>query len=273
MELVRPPESAGQPAVDGYAEPILFGVVLPVHDEEELVPAALASIGRAIAAVSDHSITVGIAIVLDACRDRSAQLVADWRDERVQRVQRVQRGRSELIEIVTTEARSVGLARKLGYAALLRMWAHHSPEAIWLATTDADSEVPHDWISTQVRMRGEGGHLWVGPVGVRDWSSRAAGTAEAWHHEYERECLPIHGANLGIDAATYLAAGGFTALSTGEDRDLVDRAVALGAVIRHDPKVRVVTSSRRVARAPGGFAHALTFIEATTSGQPELSAS
>ena len=77
--------------------------------------------------------------------------------------------------------------------------------------------------------------MWVGPVSVRDWSGRPAGTAEAWRRQYETEYLPIHGANFGIDGATYLEAGGFAELPTGEDRDLFERTVALGAVVRSRP--------------------------------------
>ena len=141
--------------------------------------------------------------------------------------------------------------------------------AIWLATTDADSEVPQDWLSAQLGIRRQGGQVWVGPVSVRDWSGRPAGTAEAWRRQYEAECLPIHGANFGIDGATYLEVGGFAELPTGEDRDLFERTVALGAVVRHDPQVRVVTSGRREARAPQGFAHALSSIELTI-GTPTM---
>jgi Glycosyl transferase family 2 len=272
MDLISLPGGFARPTGGGSTEPIWFGVVIPVHDEEELAPAALASIDRAIASIRNGLVGIGVAIVLDSCSDRSSQLVTEWQQ------QRAQADDGHLIEIVTTAVGSVGHARKLGCAALLGMWADHPPESIWLATTDADSEVPRDWIAAQLRMRCQGGQVWVGPVGVCDWSSRSAGTAEAWSRQYESEYLPIHGANFGIDATAYLAAGGFAALPTGEDRDLFERAVALGAVVRHDPRVRVLTSGRRVARAPKGFADALSAIEGTIAGttlspQSELSVS
>ena len=74
--------------------------------------------------------------------------------------------------------------------------------------------------------------------------------------------MSVHGANFGIDAPTYLEAGGFQELPTGEDRVLFEKAVQIGAEIRHNPLVRVVTSGHEEARAPRGFAHALTSIEA-----------
>ena len=260
MELVHFQGGATRAAIRCSTQAIHFGVVVPVHDEEELALVALDSIERAIAGVSDHFVTTGIAIVLDACSDRSRDLVAEWRHRSLHR------NAKRFVEIVTTNVANVGHARKLGCAALLRTWAGIPPAAIWLASTDADSEVPRDWISGQLRVRREGGQVWVGRVSVHDWSGRSAETAEAWHRQYELECRPIHGANFGIDAGTYLDAGGFAEMSTGEDRDLVERTVARGAVIRHDPQLRVVTSSRRRARAPGGFAHALSSIEAAVVG-------
>jgi hypothetical protein len=234
-----------------------FGVVIPAHNEEHLITRALDSLDRAISYISCSRVSVGIAVVLDSCRDRSSELVLDWR----YRTARFHEAHH--IEILEIEAGNVGSARRAGCRALLREWSDSPLDETWLATTDADSEVPRDWISAQLLMRNGGAQVWVGAVNVRDWSGRAPGTAAAWRCQYETEDLPIHGANFGVDAATYLEAGGFNSLETGEDQDLLRRAVSLGAVVRHDSRIRVVTSSRRDARAPRGFAHALTSIEAT----------
>jgi hypothetical protein len=249
-------------------------MVLPVHNEEGLLPAALASLDRAIGRATGRRrapgvAVLGVAVVLDACTDDSGGLVDAWRRRAHHR------GRVD-IEVIDTDLRGVGQARGVGCQALLRRWSDTPAEHIWLATTDADSEVPGDWICAQLRARRLGGQLWVGGVSVDDWTDRAEGTAEAWQRHDEAELLPVHGANFGIDAATYLAAGGFRGLSTGEDRDLFERAVALGAEIGHDPRVRVATSSRREARAPRGFAHALTALEARLApraGRTELAVS
>jgi hypothetical protein len=245
----------GQPAT-ATGNVTRFGVAIPVHNEEQLISAALNSLDRSIGQALDSGVSVGIAVVLDRCCDRSSQLASEWRSRATSFHQSLH------IEILEMEAGNVGAARRAGCKALLREWSGGPTQQIWLATTDADSEVPRDWISAQLRARNEGAQVWVGGVAVRDWSGRTPGTAAAWRCQYEHEALPIHGANLGIDGATYLETGGFQNLATGEDRDLFTRAIALGAVIRHDPRVRVVTSSRRDARAPRGFAHALTSIEA-----------
>ena len=148
-----------------------------------------------------------------------------------------------------------------------------------LANTDADSEVPHDWIAAQLRMRRKGAQVWVGGVRVCDWSDRTSGTAEAWRSQYESETLPISSGPTSGSMRQDLP-GGRWFRECGHrrgDRDLFKRALALGAAIRHDPLVRVVTSGRRDGRAPRGFADALTSIEAVLPvpdiGQAELTAS
>jgi hypothetical protein len=252
--------------------PLRFGVVIPVHNEDQLVGRALASLGRAIAhAAGGGGADVGVAIVLDACRDRSGEIVAEW-SRRMGRETRLQ------VQILEGDQGNVGEARRMGCEALLGQWSATAPEDVWLATTDADSEVPWNWITSQMGVRRRGAQVWVGGIGVRDWSDRSAATATAWRQQYEIECLPIYGANFGIDAATYLQAGGFQARRSGEDRALFEQAVAIGAVIHRDPAVTVVTSGRRVARAPNGFADALNAIEVTLrpvtpTHQPELSSS
>ena len=236
-----------------------FGIVVPVHNEERLVYAALNALDRAIETISDPQVSIGIAVVLDRCSDRSSELVSEWRSRTARAHE------AHHIAVLEVEAGNVGSARRVGCMELLREWADAPTGDIWLATTDADSEVPGDWISTQLGARNRGAQVWVGAVTVSDWTGRSLETAEVWRSRYEAEALPVHGANFGIDAATYLSAGGFTSLATGEDRDLLGRAVALGALIHEDPLVPVVTSSRRDARAPRGFAHALTSIEVAVS--------
>jgi hypothetical protein len=262
----------GRPRSRANQGPVRFGVVIPVHNEDQLVGRALASLGRAITHASGGGgADVGVAIVLDACRDRSGEIVAEWS-------RWMGRGSRSHVQVLERDQGNVGEARRMGCQALLGEWSNTAPEDIWLATTDADSEVPWNWITAQMGMRRRGAHVWVGGVGVRDWSDRSAATAAAWRQQYESERLPIYGANFGIDAATYRQAGGFQGRPSGEDRALFEQAVAVGAVIHRDPAVTVVTSGRRVARAPDGFADALNAIElalgpSRPTHQPELSSS
>jgi GT2 family glycosyltransferase len=73
-----------------------------------------------------------------------------------------------------------------------------------------------------------------------------SGTEGEHHH--------VHGANMGFRADAYWKVGGFRALPTGEDVELVERFEAAGYQICRDPALSVATSARSQGRAPGGFA-------------------
>lgn len=237
------------------------GVVVPVHDEELLVGAALAALGSAFAHPALAGVACRTAIVLDACDDDSRAIVGEWRNS----LRSGTRARvAETLEppiVVECDAASVGLARRVGFAALLASWPELDPGRIWLATTDADSEVPPDWLALQLARHEEGVDIWTGSVTVLDWSHRSVATSEEWCRRYEAEATPTHGTSMGVNAAVYLAAGGFDAVPTGEDQALHRAVLATGGAARHDRTVPVVTSARRHARAPFGFAHALNSLE------------
>jgi hypothetical protein len=153
----------------------------------------------------------------------------------------------------------------MGCDSLLQFFRKTPASRIWLATSDADSYVPRDWLSAQLSQRVVGADAWVGRVSVRDWTSHSSETSVQWQRQYDSECRPIHGANLGFAADWYLAAGGFLAMSTGEDRAIVEALLGVGATVHFDSVTRVTTSSRRHARAPQGFAAALQHIEAAAT--------
>ena len=59
---------------------------------------------------------------------------------------------------------------------------------------------------------------------------------------------------MGFLAEKYWEVGGFAALPSGEDVDLVRRFEQSGLHIRRDASLSVVTSARHDGRAPNGFA-------------------
>src|SRR5699024_7601881 len=71
----------------------------------------------------------------------------------------------------------------------------------------------------------------------------------------------IHGANIGISARAYRQLGGFDPLPVHEDVQLVRRAQAAGLTVAWSTAAPVMTSARRTARAPGGFAGHLAATE------------
>ncbi|HEV3267764.1 MAG TPA: glycosyltransferase family A protein, partial [Acidimicrobiales bacterium] len=157
------------------------GVVLPVHDEQELLADSLRSLVDAFDELQPSGLAATLVVVLDACSDASEVIARERRDE----LDREQ-GSVDL-RVVTCRARNVGYARRLGCAVLLTRWSRIEPSTIWLATTDADSRVPPDWLTTQVLQHEAGVEHWSGRVEVTDWSERRHESRLKWQRQYEQE--------------------------------------------------------------------------------------
>jgi len=215
------------------------GVVVPARDEEDLLPGCLDALDVARREASRrHGVDVDVVVVLDGCRDRSADVVA----------------RAPGVLAVPGPGLGVGPARAAGVAALLRRHRHRAAEVGWLSTTDADSRVPADWLVRQVSLADAAADVVLGTVVVDDWGGLPESAERQWRATYVARDGHghVHGANAGLRLDTYLAVGGFADLDRDED-------VALAAATAHRRVVRtasipVVTSARVRSRAPGGFA-------------------
>lgn len=217
------------------------GVVVPAHDEEELLPACLAAVARAAGQLT--GMPVYLVVAADACRDQTARLA-----------------RQAGADVVELRAQSVGAARAAGFTEVLRRTRATDPAAVWLASTDADTLVPPGWLRKQLSYASQGWDAVVGTVSVSDWSGHPARVPDLFTARYDHGTGShphVHGANLGMTAAAYLAAGGFRALRTAEDHALVGALAAAGRKILRTTDVTVVTSARPRARAPMGFSHLL----------------
>ncbi len=127
----------------------------------------------------------------------------------------------------------------------------------WYATTDADSTVSAQWL---LAMTSADADMVLGVVRVPAWRHFPAEVARRYLRAYHSKGPGhnhIHGANMGFRADAYWRVGGFRALPTGEDVELVERFEAAGMRIHRDAKLSVATSDRRQGRAPGGFAQHL----------------
>jgi glycosyltransferase involved in cell wall biosynthesis len=228
------------------------GVVVPAHNEEEYMPACLAALRQAAGSVR---IPVYLLVVADTCTDETAAVAAA-------------RG-AQVIEI---RARNVGAARAAGLARLLRGTAGTDPAAVWLATTDADTVVPSGWLCRQLSYAAQGWDVVLGTVAVTDWGEHPPHVPTAFAAMYEFGEGPhphVHGANLGIRASAYRAAGGFRPLPTAEDHALLAAATEAGCQVLQASDITVETSARRQARAPRGFSHLLC----TLAQEPDSSGS
>lgn len=219
-------------------------VVVPVHDEEDLLEACLRALAAAVDAASEV-VDVVVVVVLDGCTDRSAEIA----------------GRFPFTRVHTTE-QNVGAARAAGVDVALAELAARRPgtsrAAVWVASTDADSQVPVHWVTEHVRVARSGVDLLVGTVrpDFRDLTpeQRAAWSAT---HVLGVANGHVHGANLGIRASVYRGAGGYPALDEHEDVELVAAARRAGAREAATDRCWVLTSGRTVGRTPGGYARHL----------------
>jgi glycosyltransferase involved in cell wall biosynthesis len=218
------------------------GVVVPAHNEEDLLPACLAAVWQAARPVAP--VPVHVIVVADSCTDQTAARAA-----------------CSGATVLRIQARSVGAARAAGMWQLLRRTWHLDPATVWLATTDADTLVPPDWLSKQLRHAAAGWDAVAGMVTVTDWAGHPPHLPAVFRQHYgsRRGTHPhVHGANLGFTARAYLAAGGFPPIATAEDHALVTALTAAGSQILRSTEGSVSTSARRHARAPRGFSHLLS---------------
>ena len=212
-----------------------IAVVIPARNEQELIARCLESV--IASATPETSITV----VADACTDATAEVARGFAGVRV----------------VEVDAATVGRARSAGVAAAVAA-AGVAASTIWIANTDADSVVPENWISEQVRLADRGADLLIGTVSP-DFADLSPRQVAAWLDRLDPLAANghVHGANLGVRASAYEAAGGFAPLGEHEDVDLVVRCAAAGARVEASNAFDVMTSGRADGRTGGGYARYL----------------
>jgi glycosyltransferase involved in cell wall biosynthesis len=220
-------------------------VVVPARDEAETLSACLHAISDA--ARQAASIDVGIVMVLDSCTDDSQHIAAEVTATRGQR-----------IRILTTRAGSAAAARRVGIEEAIRRSAPPL-HRVWVASTDADSVVPGDWLQRHLAHAQSGAVVVAGTVQVDDWSRWPDQVRDDYEKRYAHHLERtghghVHGANLGIRADLYQRLGGFDAAAVNEDVDLIRRARHCGVEVTWALDMAVRTSSRAVGRAPFGFA-------------------
>ncbi|WP_336712038.1 glycosyltransferase [Arthrobacter sp. USHLN218] len=264
-------ERTASPAASG---PVPVGqvlVVVPVRNEEALLGACIEHIRVAMDRLAEArpGCSATLTLVLDSCTDTSGRIAsaAAARDPR--------------IRILDARFGSVGAARAAGAAAALGSLLRGGPvldtvlaggpvasggeltvlaggsmaSQAWIACTDADTRVPGHWLSVQAALADAGADAVLGTV-EPDPDELDAVRLSSWRRQYTQQDRHsrIHGANLGLRASAYLAAGGFESVSEHEDVRLVARLRAAGAAVRSCPGLTAVTSGRLHGRTPAGFA-------------------
>ena len=248
-------DGAPQP-VSGVCRDIqLAAVVIPVHNEEQHLERALAAVGEAAdrLSVERPDVDVRVVVVLDSCTDSSAAIAAAAAEA------------DRRFTVLPVSFRSVGRSRRAGAAAALETRPHRTWEKMataadpmeraWVANTDADSSVPGHWLVRQLEFAAAGCDVVLGTV-EPDPHGMHRELLARWlaRHAHGEDHPHVYGANLGVRASSYLAAGGFPGVDFDEDRALVNRLRTSGAHIVATDTTRILTSGRTAGRAPKGFA-------------------
>lgn len=209
----------------------MIGVLIPVHNEEQLLAECLQTVLRAGShpALTDENVVV--LVVLDSCTDGSAEIA-----------------RQHGVETLAVEVRNVGQARAAGAARLLEQGAR------WIACTDGDTTVAQDWLVEQLALDADAVCGTITPGVWHDNIPLEAQIRFQQSYQHRDGHRHVHGANLGISATAYRLAGGFPPLACHEDVQLIRQLELNGARIAWSCRPRVTTSTRLEARAAGGFA-------------------
>lgn len=224
------------------------GVVIPARDEAGAIGLCLSAV---VAATNEVQVPALIVVVDDASSDGTGIIARSALGAVAHEVPRVQE-------------RNVGAARRAGHQAVIEHFAGVGVSRLWLASTDADSLVPRDWLRKQLTLAEEGVDCIAGTIGLETADPVLAAEFDS---DYRMKLWGvahghIHGANMGFRASAYLAAGGFHAQGCHEDVSLWRRLRATpGLVCRSESNLVVATSDRRVGRLTGGFASYLSGFE------------
>ncbi|MEB0307276.1 glycosyltransferase, partial [Cryobacterium sp. 10I1] len=126
-------------------------IVIPAHNEEELLPRCLAAVGAAIepvvATLDPAPPIVSVVIVLDRCTDGTETIAAGFPG----------------VHLVRSDTGGVGAARRAGVRGVLKTPADFTGRT-WIASTDADSAVPENWLASQLAFARNDVHLVLGTV-------------------------------------------------------------------------------------------------------------
>ena len=230
-----------------------IAVLIPARNEQDLLPRCLRSVQRARRHLPPD-VTSDLVVVSDCSSDETFRLA-----------QEMIRGDGLAVE---AEAGCVGSARAIAAQLALARYAG-SANSCWLANTDADCEVPSTWLCDHLAVARSGVAAVAGIVDVDSFAEHSQQVPERFRLSYvvhaDGTHPHVHGANLGVRADAYVLAGGWQELATAEDHDLWQRLHAGQHRRVADARLRVLTSGRRVGRAPLGFAGALAAHNAVTA--------
>jgi glycosyltransferase involved in cell wall biosynthesis len=228
-----------------------FIVVVPARNEEQLIGGALASIINALDWASSRLDQTAIVVVADRCTDQTTQIA-----------NQILKSRNGSL-VWECNAGTVGRAREIGVELGRAGLQGRRSSGVWIASTDADTTVPEDWVVRQLCEADAGFEAIAGTVTIDELSDVPNEVRSRFQATYT-DLLPkrgahghVHAANMGIRLDAYDHAGGWGRLARSEDRDLWTRLKMHGRSVKATVDLTVTTSGRALGRVPGGFAEFL----------------
>lgn len=226
-------------------------VVIPAKNEEDTISSCLRSVVAASRRAAKDIDRLAIVVVADGCTDRTVEIAHS---------------------VLAPDPSSSVAECDLGNVALVRNFGVHvgrtalgfvRADRTWLASTDADTTVPNDWLVKHLAAASRGLRAIAGVVDIDSFDG-LPGIARRHFAETYTSLLPpsgdhphVHAANLGVRLDAFDTAGGWGCLPRSEDRDLWTRLQQTGARLESTIDLRVVTSGRSIGRVAGGFAACL----------------
>ena len=192
---------------------------------------------------------------------------------------------------IPKEIAHVGRARQMMMNEAYRRFSLIGLNNRIIASTDGDTEVASNWISTLIEAFDKGIDALGGRIITRRAESSEISPEISLYylrrlaHAYltaqiescldpqPHDCWPRHfqycGANMAVSAEMYGKVGGMPLVKHEEDVALYQRLQRADAKIRHSLDVRVLTSARQVGRATGGLSELLgTLSQSSSDRQP-----
>ena len=163
--------------------------------------------------------------------------------------------RDARVTVVEGAWRSAGAARAAAIEhAQARGRFASALSKVWVATTDSDTVVPANWLTSQALFWSRGDHAVAGIVDLLE-ADLEVQLVFGRHYVLGQDSHGhVHGANLGIRADAYLSVGGFPSVTIAEDHALWHKLRTAGFICRSSVGLRVATSPRLIGRAVAGFA-------------------
>jgi len=241
-----------------------YSVAIPARDEADVIERCLLALAMQD---SPERHEMGVLLLVNNTSDRTAALARQLRPSLPYALRTVD------VNFAQPDCHAGG-ARRLAMD-LADRWSGDLPGNVIL-TTDADSCVASNWLTTNLLAIDQGadavaGHVEYGlendiPV-IRDGKAleeryeRLVAEIDARLDPVPHNPWPRHqtesGASLAIRGEAYRLIGGLPNMAVGEDRGLCAAVVSHGLRLRHAVDVKVVTSARLQGRASGGAAACL----------------